>query len=83
MAKTFGNIAGIPEGGKAKEVERLCETKYILGDSQVIQELMCYMSADELKDFNDHIERHYDLRMIEDQQIADYNEIPWEEIANG
>lgn len=83
MAKTFGKIAGIPEGGKSLEVERLLETKYILGNSQVLQELMCYMSTDELKDFNDHLEAHYDLKMIEDQQIADYNEIPWKEIANG
>ena len=84
MAKTFGNIAGIPEGGKSLEVERFLEIRHILSDHFVVQELMCYMSADELKDFNEHLTRHYDIKDIEEEMEQAFNEdIPWKEIANG
>lgn len=84
MAKTFSNIAGLPESGKSLEVERFLEIRYILSDHFVVQELMCYLSADELRDLNSHLERHYDLDLIEEEMVKAFNaDIPWEKIDNG
>lgn len=81
MAKTFGEITGKDleylNEQKAEQTERLCEIQYILGATKIFHELMCYMSAEELKGFNNHIEQHYDLKAIEEENIAYYNEIPW------
>ena len=81
MAKSFNEITGKDleylNERKAEQSERLWEIQYILGTTKMFQELVCYMSADELKEFCDHIEQHYDLKAIEEEQVAAYNDIPF------
>jgi hypothetical protein len=81
MAKSFNEITGKDleylNSMKAEQTARLCEIQYVLGTTKLVQELMCYMSTDELKEFCDHVEQHYDLRAIEEEQVAAYNDIPW------
>lgn len=81
MAKSFNEITGKDleylNSMKAEQTARLAEIQYVLGTTKLIQELMCYMSTDELKEFCDHVEQHYDLRAIEEEQVAAYNDIPW------
>ena len=81
MAKSFNEITGKDleylNSMKAEQTARLCEIQYVLGTTKLVQELMCYMSTDELKEFCDRVEQHYDLRAIEEEQVAAYNDIPW------
>ena len=81
MAKSFNEITGKDfeylNTLKAEQTERLAKIQYILGTTKLVQELMCYMSADELKEFCDHVEQHYNLRAIEEEQVAYYNDIPF------
>ena len=84
MAKTFNNIAGIVESGKPFEIERFLEVRHILTDHFVVQELMSYMSVDELQEFNNHLVRHYDIKGIEEEMEQAFNsDIAWEDIDNG
>ena len=41
----------------------LFEFSYLLGSDKLIQELVCYLSAQEGQNFIEHIHRHYDLEL--------------------
>jgi hypothetical protein len=65
MAKSFAQVTGGEYAGKEDEIDRMVYAMHTMGSYQIVQELMCYLDADELKKFNDHINRHYDLAEIE------------------
>ena len=77
MAKAFAKIANIPATGRDEEVDRILHIQYVLGSQCIIQELMRYMSVDELRKFNDHMNQHFDLDEIEKQMVAHYNDVPF------
>jgi hypothetical protein len=66
MAKSFTQATtGMKYTGKENEIERLVYALHIMGSYDIVQELMSYMSVDELKEFNDHLNQHYDLAEME------------------
>ena len=66
MTKSFKQATtGMMYTGKEDEIDRIVYAMHVIGSYQIVQELMRYMSRDELKDFNDHISRHYDLEKLE------------------
>ena len=66
MAKSFKQATtGMMYTGKEDEIDRIVYAMHVIGSYQIVQELMRYMSGDELKDFNDHIQQHYDLEKLE------------------
>ena len=73
MAKSFAQVTGGEYVGKEGELERMVYAMHTMGTYQIVQELMSYMSVDELKEFNDHIDQHYDLAEIE----KTFEEVPF------
>ena len=66
MAKSFTEATtGMKYTGKTAEIDRIVYAMHVMGSYDIIQELMSYMSRDELKDFNDHLEQHYNLEELE------------------
>jgi hypothetical protein len=66
MAKSFAQATtGMKYIGKTEEIERLVYAMHVMGSYQLVQELMSYMSVEELKEFNDHVNQHYDLAEME------------------
>ena len=66
MAKSFAQATtGMKYIGKENEIERIVYALHVMGSYDIVQELMSYMSVDELKDFNDHLNQHYDLEELE------------------
>jgi len=51
----------------------LQEFYYLMGADQIIEELTKYMSIDELNDFWEHLERHYDLYQANKDYEAAWN----------
>lgn len=74
MAKSFTQATtGMKYTGKEDEIDRIVYAMHVMGSYHIVQELMSYMSRDELKDFNDHIRQHYNLAEIE----KEFEEIPF------
>lgn len=66
MAKSFKQATtGMMYTGKEDEIERIVYALHVMGSYDIVQELMSYMSVEELKDFNDHLNQHYDLEELE------------------
>lgn len=66
MAKSFAQATtGMKYTGKTAEIERIVYALHVMGSYDIVQELMSYMSVEELKDFNDHLNQHYDLEELE------------------
>ena len=66
MAKSFAQATtGMKYTGKTEEIDRIVYALHVMGSYDIVQELMSYMSVEELKEFNDHLNQHYDLEELE------------------
>lgn len=50
------------------------EFKYILGADVLMRELISYFSADQLTDFINHVEQHYDIKYYEDLLVRSFTQ---------
>ena len=54
------NSKKVSDAGYNQDFQTIRET---LGDSQIVDELVQYMSSDDLEEFTEHLVRYYDIEL--------------------